>query len=169
MQQITGRQPVETCSKYIAYDILIASCRPAHVIPFHPFPGEETWKKKKITRQIIKRLLMGPASMFTPALLADELAAHANLKIWGLIIHNNNLIDPCHFLEQLLPQPIPEVYTGRVQPGVSANLCIPSAWKDPTFLNFGSDDIKANRRMGKVLSHQHMTYEFMGLHTSSPT
>lgn len=99
-----------------------------------------------MTRKIIKRVLMGPPDYFTQQKLDDDLHAYQELSLWGLVLRIDDPIDPLQFLQQLHPDgdPSSKVHIGRLQSGVSDNLCSPSAWIDPKVLSFGSEETKAH-------------------------
>lgn len=127
----------------------------------HLAAGVEKWKKKKMQRSVVKRVLMAPPGDFTQQVLQDELAANPGLSVWGFLLEKDNALDMAAFMARICPDLDHEVRFGRVQPGVSGNLCKASAWTDPKVLNFGSEDIKVC--LGWVYDYLHVflfsTYE----------
>lgn len=118
--------------------------------------GEQKWPKKKITRKIVKRIIMGPAKDFTPDTLSDDLLNHPELMLWGVMQHENNLVDPMTFLTEVNTGDNSEALTCRVNPIEGKNLCLPSSWSERSLLDFGSDDIKAHGSRVQILSHQYI-------------
>ncbi len=95
---------------------------------------------------------MAPAGYFTREIIADELAAHNGLSVWGVLLETTSPLVPSEFVEHICPESAEEVLIGRVTPGRGMNLCKPSSWTDPDMVNFGSADTQAQvggRKLGR--------------------
>ena len=105
--------------------------------------GIQSFKKGALLRNVVKRVLMGPAAMFTAQKIADELALDPSLAPWAVLLERTNPIDMEHFLEGILPNADVSPLVGYCTPGKADNLTAAAAWVDRKVLDFGSEDTKA--------------------------
>ena len=125
-----------------------------------PCKGVVSIKKKKLQRQIVRRIVMGPRSMFTGATVADEVES-TGLKPWGLILHENfPLENVATFLEDAgLSDQADAIHTGVMKRDAPADLSDGAMWLSPKFVDFGADEALA--LMKKVFGIYIYTYIYV--------
>ena len=121
-----------------------------------PMSGGQKWKKEKLERQVVKRVIMGPKDLFTATIIEDELAVDKSLSVWGVLLETGNPVEPLAFIEEFMGKDGVQPLIGYIRMGAATNLTKPESWTDPEVLNFGSADVNAQGDWGgrtEVLSH----------------
>ena len=102
-------------------------------------------KRKKLGRQCVKRVLMGPSDMFTPEIIQEDIG---ELSVWGVLLQDSNPLDVTQFVSEMFEGNTHDVYIGRVSASIPTNLTKPQQWIVKEFLNFGEAEVGA-----QVLCH----------------
>ena len=123
--------------QYITHILCILFCPMSYVISRSLLGGLDV-KKKKIHRQFVKRILMGPDTMFTPELLEDEFTAN-KLEVWGLVWHERSPVDLSSFQESL--------QVGKMKADSPPDLSEGGMWLSSGFLEFPSNEASICRDM----------------------
>ena len=116
-----------------------------HIIQIHIYKERETGNvpagsleitKVKIKRNIVRRVVMGPQSYFTPEILKDELSA-TGLELWGIMLQEDSLVEATSFLETMGIADV-NLHVGKMGKMAPKELSEGSQWISSNFVNFGS-------------------------------
>lgn len=116
--------------------------------------GGQKWKKEKLERQVVKRVIMGPKDLFTATIIEDELAVDKSLSVWGVLLETGNPVEPLAFIEEFMGKDGVQPLIGYIRMGAATNLTKPESWTDPEVLNFGSADVNAQGDWGEGFCHR---------------
>lgn len=93
--------------------------------------GGQKWKKEKLERQVVKRVIMGPKDLFTATIIEDELAVDKSLSVWGVLLETGNPVEPLAFIEEFMGKDGVQPLIGYIRMGAATNLTKPESWTDP--------------------------------------